>query len=65
MSKYKTLDFDKVIFDKEKMPMDATLKESSPIDWPEEVKTGRKKIKIKNIEKDYENKCAKLETSSS
>lgn len=45
MSKYKTLDFDKVIYDKEKMPMDATLKESSPIDWPEEVKTGRKKSK--------------------
>ena len=33
----------------------------TPIPWAEDVLQGERKIVVSNIDKDYENKCVKLE----
>ncbi len=65
MSERKTLDLSNANFIKEKMSYADAVKDISPIQWPEDVILGEKKISAKIIEKDYDNKCAKLEISSS
>ena len=40
---------------------DEALKDVEPIDLPDDVINGDKKIVINNAEKDYKNRCVKLE----
>lgn len=61
---YRRLDFSKL---KHRMgniiSTEEALKDVTPIQWPEEVLTGKKKVIITKAEKDNENKCVKLEIS--
>ena len=61
---YRRLDFNKI---KHRMSniisTEEALKNVTPIQWSEEVLSGTKQIVITKAEKDYENKCVKLEIS--
>lgn len=62
MSEYRKLNFSKIKFG-DTLSMDEALKNVSPIDYPNEILTGNKKVSITKAEKDYVNKCVKLEIS--
>ena len=55
-NKYRRLDFSKINFSKETISMEDALKNVAPV-------TSTSKIKITKAEKDYDNKCVKLEIS--
>jgi hypothetical protein len=58
---YKRLDMSKLVFADNIIPMEEALKNVVPLKLPEDVLSGNKKITITNAEKDYKNKCVKLE----
>ena len=64
MGEYKTLDLSGVKYSATKMSYEEAVKDISPVQWPDSVISGDEKISVSKIEKDYENKCAKLEISS-
>jgi hypothetical protein len=45
------------------VPIEEALKDVTPIEWSDEVLSGKKEVVITNAEKDCENKCVKLEIS--
>jgi hypothetical protein len=47
----------KVIFTEE------ALKDVTPIEWSDDILSGKRKLEVTNAEKDCENKCVKLEIS--
>lgn len=61
MSEYRRLDFSKLNFSNNIISTEEALKDVTPIQWPEDVLNGVKKINITKAEKDYENKCVRLE----
>jgi hypothetical protein len=60
---YKKLDMSSLVFADRIIPMEEALKDVTPINWPDNVLSGKKKVVVTNAEKDYENKCVKLEIS--
>lgn len=62
MSEYRKLNFNKLKFGGT-LSMDEALKDVTPIDYPDEVLNGDKKVSITKAKKDYVNKCVKLEIS--
>ena len=46
--KYKRLDFSKLKHSDEKLSSEDTLKEIEPIQWSEDVLSGKKKVVIRN-----------------
>jgi hypothetical protein len=54
MSEYNKLDLSKIKFADEVLSMDDVLKDVTPIEFPEDVLLGTKKISITTAEKDYE-----------
>ena len=62
MSEYRKLNFNKLKFGGT-LSTDEALKDVAPIDYPDEVLNGDKKISITKVKKDYVNKCVKLEIS--
>lgn len=58
---YRRLDLSKLRFSENIISTEEALKDIAPIQWSEEILSGRKKIEITKAEKDYENKCVKLE----
>jgi hypothetical protein len=43
--------------------MEEALKDVTPIEWPDDVLSGKKKVVVTDAKKDYKNKCVKLEIS--
>ena len=62
MSEYRRLDFSKLKF-AGTLSMEEALENKTPIEFPDEVISGSKKVSITKAEKDYANKCVKLEIS--
>jgi hypothetical protein len=61
---YKRLDMSKLNNRISKIvPMEEALKDVAPIEWSDDVLSGKKKVVVTNAEKDYENRCVKLEIS--
>ena len=46
-----------------KVSLSEALANVTPIEWPEEVLSGKKKVVITGIKKEEGNACVKLETS--
>lgn len=61
MGEYRRLNFSKVNFSDEVISYEEALKKTSPFTVPDAVILGQKEIKVTNAEKDYDNKCVKLE----
>ena len=62
MGEYRKLNYNNLKFDGT-LSMDEALKYVTPINYPDEILKGRKKVSITKAEKDYANKCVKLEIS--
>lgn len=60
---YKRLDFSKLNFSDNVISREEALENITPFELENDVVLGQKKIKITKAEKDYENKCVKLEIS--
>ena len=60
---YRRLDFSKLKFSENIISTEEALKDITPIQWSDEILSGRKKVTITKAEKDYKNKCVKLEIS--
>jgi hypothetical protein len=60
---YKRLDMSKLVFADRIVPMEEALKDVTPIEWSDDVLSGKKKVVVTNAEKDYKNRCVKLEIS--
>ena len=58
---YRRLDFSKLKFSEKTISTEEALKDITPIQWSEDVLSGKKKVTITKAEKDFENKCVKLE----
>lgn len=63
MSEYRRLNFNKLNFSDETISYDEVLENATPFEFPTNVIFGQKKIKATKAEKDYENRCVKLEIS--
>ena len=61
MSEYRRLAFSKLNFSDEVITYDEALENVTPLELSNDVVFGRKKIKVAKAEKDYDNKCVKLE----
>lgn len=57
------LDFSKLVFSDVVISYDEALKDVTPLKLPENVVSGKESMNITKAEKDYENKCVKLEIS--
>lgn len=62
MSEYRKLNLNKLKF-AGTVSMDEALKNVTPINYSCDVLNGSKKVSITKAEKDYVNKCVKLEIS--
>jgi hypothetical protein len=62
---YKKLDMSKLIFADGFISTEEALKDVTPIEWSDDVLSGKKKVTVTAAEKDYENKCVKLEMTYS
>lgn len=62
MSGYRKLDLSKLKFSGT-LSMEEALKDVTPIDFSDDILSGKEKITIAKAEKDYDNKCVKLEIS--
>lgn len=60
MSEYRRLNFSKLNFAPSTITYEEALKDVTPLELPESVVSGKKKISITKAEKDYHNKCVKL-----
>ena len=58
---YRRLDFSKLKFSENIKSTEEALKDIVPIQWSEEILSGKKQVTITKAEKDFENKCVKLE----
>lgn len=61
MGEYHRLDLGKLIFSNDIISQEEALKDITPFELEESVLSGQKKINITKAEKDYKNKCVKLE----
>lgn len=57
------VDFNKIINNSKIISSEEALKDVVPINWPKEVLSGGKKAVVTNIERNKNDKCAKLEIS--
>jgi hypothetical protein len=63
---YKKLDMNKLNCRiTEFISTEEALKDVIPIEWSDDVLSGKKKVTVTAAEKDYENKCVKLEMTYS
>ncbi len=63
MSEYHKPDLSKLTYDNNRPTYDEVLNETVPYEVGDDVISGKKEVKITKAEKDYENKCVKLEIS--
>lgn len=63
MGEYRKLDFSKLNFSDSKISFEEAVKDTTPFELSNEIISGEKKIKITKAEKEYENRCVKLEIS--
>jgi len=61
MSEYRRLNFNKLNFAPNTITYEEALKDVTPLELPESVVSGNKKISITKAERNYKNKCVKLE----
>lgn len=61
MSEYRRLDFSKLNFSDNTISYEEALENATPLEISDDIMFGRKKINVTKAEKDYENKCVKLE----
>lgn len=61
MGEYRRLNFSKLSFSDDTISYDEVLKNTTPFEFSTDVISGQKKIKTTKAEKDYENRCVKLE----
>ena len=60
MSEYRRLNFNKLNFAPNTITYEEALKDVTPLELPESVVSGNKKISITKAERNYKNKCVKL-----
>lgn len=63
MSEYNRLDFSNLNFSDDIISYEEALENVTPFEFDEDIISGKKKIKVTKAEKDYENRCVKLEIS--
>ena len=63
MSEYRRLDLNQLNFSADTISYEKALENVSPLKFSNEIIFGQKKVKVSKAEKDYENKCVKLEIS--
>ena len=61
MSEYRRLDFSKLNFSDNTISYEEDLENATPLKLANDVLFGQRKINITKAEKDYKNKCVKLE----
>ena len=61
MSEYRRLNFNKLNFAPNTITYEEALKDVTPLELPESVVSGNKKISSTKAERNYKNKCVKLE----
>ena len=61
MSEYRRLNFGKLNFSDDTISYDEALENATPFEFSTDIVFGQKKIKTTKAEKDYENRCVKLE----
>lgn len=59
MDEYRRLNFNKLNFASSTITYEEALKNVTPLELPESIVSGNKKISITKAEKDYKNKCVK------
>lgn len=57
------VDFNKIISNSRIVSSEEALKDVVPIIWPKEILSGGKKAVVTNLERNKNDKCAKLEIS--
>lgn len=63
MSEYSRLDFSQLNFSDDIISYEEALENVTPFEFDEDIISGKKKIKVTKAERDYENRCVKLEIS--
>ncbi len=63
MGEYRRLNFSKLNFSDDIISYDDALENVTPFEFSTNVILGQKKVKTTKAEKDYENRCVKLEIS--
>lgn len=63
MGEYRRLNFSKLNFSDDIISYDDALENVTPFEFSTNVIFGQKKVKTTKAEKDYENRCVKLEIS--
>lgn len=63
MGEYRRLNFSKLNFSDDTISYDEALENVTPFEFSTNVIFDQKKVKITKAEKDYENRCVKLEIS--
>ncbi len=63
MAEYKKLDLSKLNFSDTPITTEEALSDVEPFEIPDSFISGGKQIKVHSAEKDYENRCVKLEIS--
>lgn len=61
MSEYRRLDFSKLNFSDNTISYEEALENATPLKLANDVLFGQRKINVAKAEKDYKNKCVKLE----
>lgn len=63
MSEYRRLNFEKLNFAPAETTFEEALASVTLLNIPDDVLSEKNKMKITKVEKDYKNKCVKLEIS--
>ena len=61
MGEYRRLNFGKLNFSDDTISYDEALENATPFDFTNDIIFGQKKINVTKAEKDYDDKCVKLE----
>ena len=61
MSEYHRLDFNKLSFSNDVISYEEVLENATPLKITNDIISGLNKVTVTKAEKDYDNKCVKLE----